>query len=694
MANTQLFSLGLGVTAINPLGQAFELLRRDVERLRRQADGTRLGRLVGEVIRLGLELGKVRQVERQLELDQVQQDEQPITGLGDEADAVERLRRHYLMLDRVIAGLAQLKPLPRQMTVNVFPQWHSVVQGQGAAAPGKAPVSAPASRQAPGADVGVGAGADAGDDTGNLVRGLAMVAGGSGAAIAGIVRKLPPERQRAIRQRVAKEWQDNRVETFGKVAKAVITAEDGEERARGVGAAVGEIGGRMLGAMAPLLFEGKGKALVKASSSGMRRGSRQRRRQGQRKAELKKDAARKQAAGKAAEKTQEEAAQEQWAKFGGQLGEAAGGEAGAALFNWITEEEEPAPQSSEAPVLEKAQAIAHGVASLPSLGTGKQMPLAGTLFKRVPLTAVLDTSLQVADIYQSDGTAAEKLQGYGEVFGGLGGNLAGTSAGWLGGAAAGAMLGSVVPGVGTVIGGAVGGLLGSLGGGYLGGIGGEWLGGALGKAVAAVVGSDAPAASQDIAASPQQPSRLQKGLSTPAPLPATATAQLVGSLAGSSAGGLGGAAAGAMIGSVVPGIGTVIGAAVGGLLGSLGGSYLGGMGAKLIGDASGKAGQSVAGSAMPQANQEVAGFPEQATRLPKSVGPPTPSPAVSIPPSPAMAPPAINQQFTFTANMPVAFHNSFDDPTTLQQLETIARRVLDDLMRQARAVQMVDQPQP
>lgn len=193
---------------------------------------------------------------------------------------------------------------------------------------------------------------------------------------------------------------------------------------------------------------------------------------------------------------------------------------------------------------------------------------------------------------------------------------------------------------------------------------------------------------------PQQPSRLQKGLSTPAPLPATATAQLVGSLASSSAGGLSGAAAGAMIGSVVPGIGTVIGAAVGGLLGSLGGSYLGGMGAKLIGDASGKAGQSVAGSAMPQANQEVAGFPEQATRLPKSVGPPTPSPAVSIPPSPAMAPPAINQQFTFTANMPVAFHNSFDDPTTLQQLETIARRVLDDLMRQARAVQMVDQPQP
>ena len=681
MANTQLFSLGLGVTAINPLGQAIELLRQDVERLRRQADGTRLGRLIGEVIRLGLELGKVRQVERQLAPDQAAQGEDPTVGLGDEADAVERLRQHYLMLDRVIAGLAQFKPLPGQMTVNVFQQWHTVVQGQGAATPGKMQAPAPpaqAARPAPGAA--------AGGDAGNLAGELALLAGGSGVALADIVRRLPPERQRAIRERVSKEWRDNRVETFGKVAKAVITAEDGEERARGVGAAVGEIGGRMLGAMAPLLFKGKGKATGKASNTGMSRGKRQRRRQGQR--------ASKQAAPKDVDRTQEDAAQEPWAKFGGQVGEAAGGEAGAALFNWFTEEEEPAPQSSGAPVPEPAHTIAQGVASLPSLGTAKQLPLAGKLFKRVPLTAVLDTSLQVADIYQSDGTPAEKLEGYGEVFGGLGGNLAGTSAGWLGGAAAGAMLGSVVPGIGTVIGGAVGGLLGSLGGGYLGGIGGEWVGGALGKAVATVVGSDAPAVSQDIAASPEQPSRLQKGVSTPAPLPATATAQLVGSLAGSSAGGLGGAAAGAVIGSVVPGIGTVIGAAVGGLLGSLGGSHLGGMGAELIGDASGKAVQSVAGSDAPGASLEVTSLSEQATRLPRNVGPPTPSPAVSIPPSSAVSPPAINQQFTFTANMPVTLHNSFDDPTTLQQLETIARRVLDDLMRQARAVQMVDQPQP
>lgn len=35
------------------------------------------------------------------------------------------------------------------------------------------------------------------------------------------------------------------------------------------------------------------------------------------------------------------------------------------------------------------------------IATGRQLPLAGTLFKRAPLTAVLDTSLQVADIYQA-----------------------------------------------------------------------------------------------------------------------------------------------------------------------------------------------------------------------------------------------------------------------------------------------------
>ena len=584
MANTEVFSLGLGVTVINPLGQAIEWLRRDVDRLRRQADGTRLGRLIGEVIRLGLALGKVREVERQLALDQVQQDEEPIARLGAEAAAVERLRQHYLMLDRVLAGLAQLKPLQGQMTVNVFQQWHSVVQGPGGATPGKlqAPAQAPAQASKP------APGAQAGDDLDNLGKGLAAAAGAGGVAIAGALRTLPPERQRAIRERISKEWRDNRVETFGKVAKAVITAEDGEERARGVGAAVGEIGGRVLGAMAPLLFKGKGKTPGKSSNTATSRGKRQRRGESQRKARIKaqRAAARKQAAERQAEQKQEETAQEQWARFGGQLGEAAGDQVGGALFNWITAEDEPRPQGNGTFLQGEAQAASRMASSLPLIGTGKQLPLAGKLFRRAPLTAVLDTSRQVAEIYQGEAAPAEKLEGYGEAVGGLGGSLAGSSAGWLGGAAAGALIGSVVPGIGTVIGGAIGGLLGSLGGGYLGGMGGEWVGGALGKAVASVAGSDAPGASKD-----------------------------------------------------------------------------------------------------------TGGIPGQAERLQKSV-PSAPAPAVSTPASPAMATPAINQQFTFTANMPVTFNNSFDDPTTLQQLEAIARRVLDDLMRQARAVQMVDQPQP
>lgn len=688
MANTEVFSLGLGVTVMNPVGQAIELLRRDVERLRRQADGTRLGRLIGEVIRLGLELGKVRQVERQLALDQAQQEEGPIAGLGDEADAVERLRQHYLMLDQVIAGLAQLKPLQGQMTVNVFQQWHSVVQGP--VGPGKLQAPAQALAQAPGQAPGT----DAGDDSGNLGKALAMAAGGGGVAIAGVMRKLPPERQRAIRERVSKEWRDNRVETFGKLAKVLISAEDGEERARGVGAAVGEIGGRVLGAMAPLLFKGKGKAIGRTSSTGTSRGKRQSRRESRRKAQIKaqKEAARKQNAQQAAEQKEEETAQEQWARFGGQVGEAAGDQVGGALFNWFAQEDEPTPHSKGTPLAAEAQAASERGASLPLIATGRQLPLAGTLFKRAPLTAVLDTSLQVADIYQGDATPEEKLEGYGEAFGGLGGSLAGSSAGWLGGAAAGAMIGSVVPGLGTVIGGAIGGLLGSLGGGYLGGMGGEFVGGALGKAVASVAGSDTPGMSKGVTGSPDQTARLQKNVSTPAALTATSSAQRVGSLAGSSVGGLGGAAAGAMIGSVIPGMGTVIGGAVGGLLGSLGGGYLGGMGVKWVGGASGKSLAFVSGFDATGASQDVAGFPDQASRLQKSVTPAPP--AISTPPSPAVATPSINQQFTFTANMPVTFNNSFDDPTTLQQLEAIARRVLDDLMRQARAVQMVDQPQP
>ncbi|MFJ4444185.1 hypothetical protein ACIPZ8_19110 [Pseudomonas sp. NPDC089422] len=580
MANTQVFTLGLGVTVINPLGQAIDLLRRDVERLRRQADGTRLGRLIGEVIRLGLELGKVRQVERQLALDQEQQHENQIARLGDEVEAVERLRQHYLMLDRVIAGLARLEPLPGQMTVNVFQQWHVFVQGQVAPAAGK--VQAPV--QVPRADVG--------GTSLTLGKGLAITAGGLGGLGLGTAyvrayRKQPPEKQRAIRERGLTEWRENRAQTLAKVAKAVITGEDGEEMARGTGAALGDLGGRVLGAMGAMLFRGKGKALGKAIGSGKSAAADKprRTRKSQRKAHAKeqREAAKQHAAREAEEKKQDEAAQKRWAEAGGLIGEAVGDRAGGGLFNVLTGDEEPPSQGSGAPSVAETQPESQVAPGLSLSFTGKQLPSVGSVLKRFQMAAVLDTSLQVLDTYQSDGTPAEKLEGYGEAVGGLGGTLAGSSAGWLGGAAAGAMIGSVVPGIGTVIGAAVGGALGSLGGGAFGGMAGEFAGGWLGKTVASVTGNDAPGARPDAVDAPAQANRIQE-----------------------------------------------------------------------------------------------------------SAGPP----ATSTQQSAAAVSPTINQQFTFTANMPVTFNNSLDDPTTLQQLEAIARRMLEDLMRQSRSVQMADQPQP
>ena len=60
--------------------------------------------------------------------------------------------------------------------------------------------------------------------------------------------------------------------------------------------------------------------------------------------------------------------------------------------------------------------------------------------------------------------------------------------------------------------------------------------------------------------------------------------------------------------------------------------------------------------------------------------------------SPTTPPATVNQQFTFTSNMPVTFNNSLDDPSVLQQLEMIARRQLEELMRQARPAQLADPP--
>ena len=110
MANTQVFTLGRGISADQPLGAAFDTLRQRIGRLRKEADGTRLGRLIGEVIRLGLELDKAGQAGRRLADEQAGEHEAQVERLRDEGARVARLQQAYVQLGRAIAGLPRLRP--------------------------------------------------------------------------------------------------------------------------------------------------------------------------------------------------------------------------------------------------------------------------------------------------------------------------------------------------------------------------------------------------------------------------------------------------------------------------------------------------------------------------------------------------------------------------------------------------------
>lgn len=160
-----------------------------------------------------------------------------------------------------------------------------------------------------------------------------------------------------------------------------------------------------------------------------------------------------------------------------------------------------------------------------------------------------------------------------------------------------------------------------------------------------------------------------------------------GTALGSLSGGLAGAAAGAAIGSVVPVIGTAIGGLVGGVLGSMGGEQIGGWLARLVTSEAPPTEQFAAQrESAPEASPE-----DTCQALAECAKQPS-LPADPSPTVPAAPIPTINQQFTFTANMPVTFNNSPYDPSTLHQLEAIARGQLEELMRQARAVQMFETP--
>jgi len=134
-------------------------------------------------------------------------------------------------------------------------------------------------------------------------------------------------------------------------------------------------------------------------------------------------------------------------------------------------------------------------------------------------------------------------------------------------------------------------------------------------------------------------------------------------------------------------IGTAIGGLVGGVLGSMGGEQVGGWLARLVTSDTPPAEQAAA-----HRESDPATSPGDACQ---SLAECTKQPTLSTDPAqtaPTAPTPMINQQFTFTANMPVTFNNSLNDPSTLLQLEAIARRQLEELMRQARAVQMFELP--
>lgn len=624
MADTQVSALGTAVTLAQTLGITFDLLRQRLAPLRKQADSIRLGRISSEVFRLGLELDKTGQVEGALAIDQAQTHEAQIDRLEREAAAVERLQRRY----QILARQALIAPGPWQIPMPL----PVAIQTKAAYAATSAPASAPSDGTATTAKhTGqplVGSSFEA------LKTGLTLSAATGAAVAAGwggyeAYQKLSPDQQQRATEAVKSRRNMAAASASLKVVDSLAFAENGKETAKGVGGALGELGGSLLGAALGGVIGKK-----KADDIG----------------EL----------------------------VGGYVGEKLGGMAGESLYGFFAGKDSPEPtqgpgkvpttlsrgaegQQTDTPgpaieeeeeeeeiedqeggqEQERAQnstsinalaqppvsvfadatptgeANRNNASSSPRLGSAapnrlaqmgsdtaggairsaqstKQTnvpkmspvpgqplmfkavsgarPLAKGLLKRVPGGALVDAGLQIAQTFSSKGSSQEKLEGYGAAVGGLGGTLAG--------AAAGAAIGSVVPVIGTAIGGLIGGALGSMGGESVGG----WL-----------------ARTLSMGSSQNPPAPVSEQRKAP----------------------------------------TSVG--------------------------------------------------EAARRLDTAIEQPS-IPATTVP-TPATSPrPPINQQFTFTANMPLTLNTTLDDPSVLQQMEAIARRTLSELMDRAQSVQLADTP--
>ncbi|WP_122582052.1 phage tail tape measure protein [Pseudomonas viridiflava] len=164
-----------------------------------------------------------------------------------------------------------------------------------------------------------------------------------------------------------------------------------------------------------------------------------------------------------------------------------------------------------------------------------------------------------------------------------------------------------------------------------------------------------------------------------------------GGAAGGLAGALAGGAAGAAIGSIVPVIGTAIGGAVGAFLGGMGGEGIGGfLGKALFGsDEKAEAVADKAGEAKPAAVPgDVVKAMAAATPAPLAL------PAI-VNVSEKAKPEAtkVDQQFTFSPNMPVSVQGDVKDPAQLaREIAPFLQRQFEEFSRQAAARQLFDAP--
>ncbi|NAO25951.1 phage tail tape measure protein [Pseudomonas syringae pv. dysoxyli] len=164
-----------------------------------------------------------------------------------------------------------------------------------------------------------------------------------------------------------------------------------------------------------------------------------------------------------------------------------------------------------------------------------------------------------------------------------------------------------------------------------------------------------------------------------------------GGAAGGLAGALAGGAAGAAIGSIVPVIGTAIGGAVGAFLGGMGGQDIGGfLGKALFGsDEKTEAVADKGGDAKPSA------APGDVVKAMAAVAPaPLALPAVVKAAEQSKPEPTkVDQQFTFSPNMPVNVQGDVKDPAQLaRDIAPFLQRQFEEFSRQAAARQLFDAP--